>query len=534
MSKQCLEQSKNIPENSPNFEGDKENSSYMSPLIRLGKKGEGVYGVVYSACELNDKKVKLAVKRNLIDKTGDFICSLRELDILVRLNGHPHIVPVNSISFGDPFEGGSDRRNILSPIKENKYKDDKIHFIFEEAHEDGVSYFKKASWKELKRCMVHLLLALEYCHGKGIIHRDIKPANLLIFKDKSGSILKLCDFGLSKPMVYQGIQTPSVVTSWYRAPEIVLEEEYNTKADLWSVGCIFFEMVTKLPLLNGSRDQQDELLDLLGRYFTFVKNNKKGSRIILRRSKLNWKEEVKRAARIDEMAKQGWKMDSYFALLDRLLCPVADRYSATKALEADFFSDYQEYIAKVREQYPPICEQEIPINIVKCKYRSSVCLLAKKIFIERKNYSWYSHRILFQAISLFDRYLSSGIKDINLDGKLRLAFTTCLYIAIKYFTTMASIIPFSMIYGEVSQENKKWAENFEFVLIAQMCEYLIYQPTLYEVADIFNEELSDVHVEDLLNIYLKGAVSHRYTKEIIPIDKLYPSQVYSAYRGWDD
>lgn len=534
MSKTCLEQSKNSLENLPNFEEDKEDL-FMSPLIRLGKKGEGVYGVVYSACEMDDKKVKLAVKRNLIDKTGDFICSLRELDILARLNGHPHVVPVNSVSFGDPFEGSPDHRNILSPIEENKYKDDKIHFVFEEAHEDGGSYFNKANWSELKRCMVHLLLALEYCHGKGIIHRDVKPANLLIFKDQTGPILKLCDFGLSKPVTYQGIQTPSVVTSWYRAPEIVLEEEYDIKADLWSVGCIFFEMVTKLPLLNGSRDQQDEILDLLRRYFPFIKEKKKkDTRVILRRSKLSWKEEVKRAAHNDEMRKQGWEMNDYLALLDRLLCPVENRYTATEALEDKFFSDYREYIEKIRENYPPFHDQEIAIRIVKCKHRSSVCQLVKRIFRERKNYSWYSHRALFQAMSLFDRYLSSGINDINLDGKLRLAFTTCLYIAVKYFTTMSSLIPFSMLYGEISQENKKWAENFEFVIIVQVCQYLIYQPTLYETADIFNEELLDAHIEDLLNIYLKGEVTHRHTKEVIPIDKLYPSQVYSAYRGWSD
>jgi serine/threonine protein kinase len=513
-----------------------EEKPYLDKLIRLGKKGEGVYGIVYSACELNDTHSTLVVKRNIIDNTGDFICSLRELDILVRLNGHPHIVSTNSISFGNPFCDG--KGSVLSPISNKGYKDDKIHFIFEEAHEDCNSYFAKASWSALKRCMVHLLLAIEYCHGKGIIHRDLKPSNLLIFNPKDPT-LKVCDFGLSKPTTYQGIQTPSVVTSWYRAPEILLEEEYDTKVDLWSVGCIFYEMVTKLPLLHGSPDRPGTIINHLSRLFPRLiptKNQTKEAKIIpsSRRPK-TWQARLMRKARVDEMAAQGWNMELFIDLLNHLLCRADERYDATEALNHEFFSDYIDYIADVRRNYPPTPDAEPVIKIIKDKRRDMACKIAKKIFTDRKKYSWYSHRILFQAISLFDRYLTSDVEKPALDTKMvRLAFVTCLYIAVKYFLTLSTLIPFASLYGEISEEEKKWAEEFEMFLVEKVNYYTIYQPTLYEAADAFGEILDDNHVRDLLDIYIEAKVKHRNSDQISDLNGLQPTQVYRYYRGYLD
>ncbi len=513
----------------------------LDKLVRLGKKGEGVYGVVYSACENGDNETTFAVKRNLIDSTGDFVGSVRELDILVRLNGHPHIVAVNSISFGDPFGGGID--NTLSPIADNEYKDDKVHFIFEEAREDGTSYFTEATWVDLKRCMVHLLLAVEYCHAKGVIHRDLKPANLLIFDPLNNkvpdvedhSILKVCDFGLSKPATYQGTQTPSVVTSWYRAPEILLNEDYDEKVDLWSAGCIFYEMVTKLPLLHGSPDRSDTILGNLNSLFPQLslveeKPATNKGKIIPRRSRITWKGQLQRKAPLDEMAQQGWDMDLFLDLLENLLCTAEDRYTATEALAHKFFEEYSDYIALIREEYPPVPEEEPVIVLVKNKEREGACKIAKKIFIDRHKYNWYSHRILFQAISLFDRYLVTSPNQLE-NKKIRLAFTACLYIAVKYFSTLSVLIPFSSLYGEISDDEKRWAEEFEITLLEKISGYTIYHPTLYEAADAFDEILEDDHVLDLLNIYMDAKVKLRGTDQTFDINGLQPTQVYRYYRG---
>jgi cyclin-dependent kinase len=88
-----------------------------------------------------------------------------------------------------------------------------------------------------------------------VLHRDLKPQNLLIKQDE---ILKLADFGLARAF---GIPvknfTHEVVTLWYRAPDILLgSKNYSTSVDMWSVGCIFAEIVTRMPLFMGKNEQE--------------------------------------------------------------------------------------------------------------------------------------------------------------------------------------------------------------------------------------------------------------------------------------
>jgi serine/threonine protein kinase len=108
--------------------------------------------------------------------------------------------------------------------------------------------------------MYQLLKGMTFCHQRGILHRDLKPQNLLI--DQAG-ILKLADFGLARAVaVPVRLYTHEIVTLWYRAPEVLLGSsaigKYSTPVDMWSIGCIFAEMVTKEPLFPGD-SEIDEL-----------------------------------------------------------------------------------------------------------------------------------------------------------------------------------------------------------------------------------------------------------------------------------
>jgi cyclin-dependent kinase 2 len=99
--------------------------------------------------------------------------------------------------------------------------------------------------KLVKSYMHQLLEAIDYCHTNRILHRDLKPQNLLL--DCMGHI-KLADFGLARNFnIPLRAYTHEVVTLWYRAPEILLGTKlYTTSVDIWSLGCIFAEMVRKM------------------------------------------------------------------------------------------------------------------------------------------------------------------------------------------------------------------------------------------------------------------------------------------------
>lgn len=113
--------------------------------------------------------------------------------------------------------------------------------------------------------MFQLLSGIEYCHRNRIIHRDLTSSNILI--DKNGYYyqyldnIKIADFGLARSYgITVKPYTPGMVTIYYRAPEILLGmQEYSASSDIWSIACIFAEIVIKRILFKGDSDI-DQLL----------------------------------------------------------------------------------------------------------------------------------------------------------------------------------------------------------------------------------------------------------------------------------
>ncbi|XP_057571327.1 mitogen-activated protein kinase 7 isoform X3 [Hippopotamus amphibius kiboko] len=117
--------------------------------------------------------------------------------------------------------------------------------------------------------LYQLLRGLKYMHSAQVIHRDLKPSNLLVNENCE---LKIGDFGMARglctsPAEHQYFMTEYVATRWYRAPELMLSlHEYTQAIDLWSVGCIFGEMLARRQLFPGKNyvHQLQLIMTLLG------------------------------------------------------------------------------------------------------------------------------------------------------------------------------------------------------------------------------------------------------------------------------
>lgn len=119
---------------------------------------------------------------------------------------------------------------------------------------------------EVKRLLLQLTSGVAYMHENWILHRDIKTSNLLL---NNRGQLKIADFGMAR---YVGDPAPPkltqlVVTLWYRAPELLMgTRSYGPPVDMWSVGCVFGELLTREPLLQGRNevDQMSKVFELCG------------------------------------------------------------------------------------------------------------------------------------------------------------------------------------------------------------------------------------------------------------------------------
>jgi len=498
-------------------------------MLKQEKLGSGTYGIVYAAKSL-DEEENYAIKRNLADKFSDFISSIRELYISSQLNGHPFVVDTKKIVFGNPFANA-----ILSPISEEEAreaKDDKIHFVMERCmcNLSELLSKKNVGYKTLKKFMVQILLAVEFMHSRKIIHRDIKPHNILV-EERDGELnAKICDFGMAKSYSMQCNQTPQVVTAWYRAPEILLEDpSYDFRSDIWSLGCLFFEMIAGKAFLSGVIDDPSALINkILALMPVQVKKNV--IQQIINRSEIEIEirnySRIRRLPFIEQMQLSKAKIRSFERscgqllefgdLLNKMLCfDPKHRVTVTRLLEHKFFADYRAYISKIRHEFPPIEPNPPKVTLVPCIERRWVFEIAESVFHSRKHLFWYSHRILFQALDIFDRYLyyldeNDKYKDRK-EGKLRgrfhtqeeveLRFLACLYMAIKFYSSLGGCASFADIADKMYHNEKSFAivEEFEEHLLLNVLGLQVYRETILEAADISGKRLKDEEVAELLD-----------------------------------
>lgn len=108
--------------------------------------------------------------------------------------------------------------------------------------------FRKAGEDAVRFILGCIVLGLEYLHSKNIMYRDLKPENILIFED---GYAKLTDFGLAKEIHADELAKTEAGTSFYYAPEMVLQLGYGREVDIWALGIFAYEISNYSPPFAG-------------------------------------------------------------------------------------------------------------------------------------------------------------------------------------------------------------------------------------------------------------------------------------------
>ncbi|KAJ1262719.1 hypothetical protein BS78_09G131400 [Paspalum vaginatum] len=220
---------------------------------------------VFMAMETETKEI-VALKKIRIDnlRASFPITAIREIKILRKLH-HENVIKLKEIVTSP----GPERDEQGKQIEGYKYKGS-IYMVFEYMDHDLTGLSERPAMQftipQIKCYMRQLLMGLYYCHLNQVLHRDLKGSNLLI---NNHGILKLADFGLSRSFSKGPNEnlTNRVITLWYRPPELLLgSTRYGPAVDMWSVGCIFAELLYGMPILPGKDDpeQLSRIFELCG------------------------------------------------------------------------------------------------------------------------------------------------------------------------------------------------------------------------------------------------------------------------------
>ncbi len=236
---------------------------------KLDRLDEGTYGIVWKAKDLATDEI-VALKQIKFDpklrKEGFPMAALREIGILLALS-HENIVTVKEMVVGDDFDKVFMVMEFMQcDLSQAIQKSKKIGNGSENGHIDANGgHSSPFPQSEVKSMMHQILSATQHIHSRWILHRDLKTSNILVHA--SGKIA-LCDFGLARK--YQlplKKMTQTVITLWYRPIELLFGESiYGPEVDMWSIGCIFGELLKKEAMLQGQGelDQIDKIFKFLG------------------------------------------------------------------------------------------------------------------------------------------------------------------------------------------------------------------------------------------------------------------------------
>lgn len=443
-------------------------------LIKGDKISEGAYGVVYNV--VNDDSY--VIKRNLIKKSVLGVMSIKELDINMMLRNNENICKLVRICYGKPIKDN------FSPRQLSMLKDDVVYFFFEKCDMNLEDWCNKSyDINKIYNMMLKISLALEYVHNKGIIHRDIKPKNILV----KGDEIKLIDFGISTYYTSRENSDFNICAVDYRAPEVIFEEEYDKSIDIWSLGCVFLELINKEYLFDND-DVNNSIADsikILNKKFHKLFSDEQLNSLGIER--IN-SPDVLINITTEEFEASIGSYDDFMSLINNIFV-YNGRFNITEVLNHKFFNKSRTEIYNYRNKYN--FYKEAIVFKKDCKEREIVNAFVLS-FLDKKDKPWFRYRTLFQIIDIFDRLV---MLDENVDD-IYILLDAIYYLCVKIFVRESQI---PLIKHILTQDVKQVIKKEEYIInrLIDSGEN-IYRRTVFEESDIYN-----IDINDLLIFYCK-------------------------------
>lgn len=466
-----------------------------------GKQSSGSYGKIIMTKLLEDhqvdgetilsKETPLALKIYMGDEHESMIANFREIDILLRLQGHPFIVPLTGVVIGTPFKNTDAGEGL-----------DMVSFVMPRADYDLDAVWEGKVPKEFsvkKLLAAQMGLALEYTHHLGFVHRDLKGNNVMVYEGEDGPKAVLIDYGIAK---YHSLDIPEEKRFYnveYRPYELTGGRDgkmcYGSETDVWAFGCLLFLLFTgkyfvNLPRRTSVKMVQQSIRSRLGM------DSSSGKQI------LDMGKELREVVLDKEEALRLHDLLSKMLLLDP-----ANRLSMTQILDHPFFDQERELINKTRVLLPP-SDQILDHEKLLLKPLTPMLVDALGQFlgaIEDTDKEWHYKRLPFYFYSASHHYfqnkdvslgeiektiriLSSGNEVITLTTKLSRMFTYIAYIGFKLYSTrvvayetfledLMLALPRHVSDVELHMEHTAFELSF-----LGICEGLSHFPTIIDLA----------------------------------------------------
>ena len=203
--------------------------------------GSGSYGSVYNALTVKDNN-EVAIKKidmRYFKRRDEYRRQVHELNILF-FNHNPFLL-----------------HGIDLEYRKEDCRLDIITELFNGGNLDDFIRKHRINGKKIPDCFIwkiflHCCLGIKYLHLNNIIHRDIKPQNILLDNKEIPNRAVICDFGASICLNEQTeFCSTKIGTPYFMSPEANNQPKYNKKTDIWSLGCILYEMITLEKPFNG-------------------------------------------------------------------------------------------------------------------------------------------------------------------------------------------------------------------------------------------------------------------------------------------